>query len=82
MTLTELLQKCKNEALKIQEQEIKVLKETAWRVRTKRKEHQKLTTCLRNNQIQYKWLSPEGVSFEFQGIRFKLNSIIMNAEDF
>lgn len=77
----ELLQRCKNKTLKVQDQEIKVLKEVPWRVRGKKKEYQKLTTCLRNNQIQYKWLIPEGVSFKFQGTIFKLNST-MKAEDF
>lgn len=65
----------------IQEQEIRILKETPWRVRAKRKEYQKLTQCLQNNQIQHKWFLPEGVLFEIQGARQKINST-MKAEDF
>lgn len=65
----------------LQEQDTRVLKETPWRVRIRKRVYQKLTACLRKKQIWYKWLIPEGLSLEFQGIFFKLNSTT-KAEDF
>lgn len=62
-------------------QEIKVLKDTPWRVRVKRKEYQKLVKCLRQNQIQYWWLILEGIFFKIQGKRHKINSV-MKVEEF
>lgn len=77
----EIVQKSKKEAKQIQGQEINVLKEVPWRVKTNRKKYQKFIKFLQKNKIVYRWLIPEGVLFEYQGTMLKLNST-MKAEDF
>lgn len=47
----------------------------------RRREYRTLTECLRENNIDYRWLIPEGVLFTYRGSRQKINSS-MKAKEF
>ncbi|KAJ7332837.1 hypothetical protein JRQ81_015017 [Phrynocephalus forsythii] len=58
---------------------IKALNHVPWKIRQLRKQYEKLTKTLRRKDISYRWLFPEGVTFEFAGQRHYVNST-MKAE--
>lgn len=65
-TRDKILKMARKEKITIKGAEINVLKEIPWSTRKRRKEYQELTSCLRENEIYYTWLIPEGVSFMFE----------------
>lgn len=61
--------------LKCQDEEVKILRDLPWEVRSKRREYRFLTEILHSNEIQYRWLTPEGLLFTFKGNRQNINTI-------
>lgn len=60
--------------LKLREIEIRVLKDTPFEVRMKRKAYKGLTTALQANQTQFSWVYPEGIVFKYNGKKERIDS--------
>lgn len=77
----EVFLQTRKKTMKISQKEIKIVKEVPWRIRIKRKNYRAVAKCLQNNKIEYRWIIPEGIIFQYQGNRYKLNSKF-KAEEF
>ncbi|XP_015276813.1 PREDICTED: apolipoprotein A-IV-like [Gekko japonicus] len=55
--------------------EIKILRDVPWRKREKRKLYKKLVNPIRKKGIKFKWLTPEGITFNYKERWHKINSV-------
>lgn len=76
----EILLQARNKNMMIRQKEVRVLKDTPWRIRVKRRSYRALVECLRQNNIEYRWLIPEGIIFNYRGDRQKINSVFKAKE--
>lgn len=76
----EILTQARRKEMKINQREIKIVKDIPWRIREKRQNYKLITRCLQENKIEYRWIIPEGIFFLYQGQRFKINSIFKAKE--
>ncbi|XP_015280709.1 PREDICTED: apolipoprotein A-IV-like [Gekko japonicus] len=70
-----ILKTASEKTLKVGESQIRILREIPWKVREKRFEYQTLVELLKQQNIQFRWLIPEGLFFIYKGKRYKINSL-------
>lgn len=81
VTRDKILRITNEKPLKIDGREIQVLKQTLWKIRDIRKKYSFLTNKLNSKNINFRWLIPEGVNVNWQGKRYRLDSV-EKAEEF
>lgn len=62
-----ILRKIRDENIIFKGKAVRIAKEVPWSVRKKRKEYEEMTAILQENEINYRWMSPEGLMFSFDG---------------
>lgn len=76
-----ILRKARDGNIRFKDKEIQIAKEVPWSMRKKRRDYEEIATILREKEIIYRWLTPEGLAFRFEGHQYNINSVL-KAEEF
>ncbi|KAJ7341005.1 hypothetical protein JRQ81_004577, partial [Phrynocephalus forsythii] len=69
-----ILKATQDKEVEINKSKVTILKDVPWEVRQLRKEYTFLTKLLLKHDIRYKWLYPQGLSFQWEGKLQKIES--------
>ncbi|XP_048354840.1 uncharacterized protein LOC125433936 [Sphaerodactylus townsendi] len=71
----EILRYHSRQPLKLDGKTLIIMKEIPQSIQRRRKDYKCLTDTLRRNNITYRWIIPEGVSFVWSGKRLNINTV-------
>ncbi|KAJ7319726.1 hypothetical protein JRQ81_019237, partial [Phrynocephalus forsythii] len=74
-TRDKILRDTRETQIEIKNQKIRIVKDIPWKIRQIRKEYNFIVKVPIANQIQHRWMYPEGLDFTWEGRHYRLDSL-------